>query len=707
MPQLLTPLVDLLPPERFKEWGVLAPHLVTFFDDLLIVEWREDALGNPIQRLRLFVFVECCDNDTEFGPGPAFIIHLQTFVRKQNKSWVVRNLASAAQPNDSFKISNFVICDVPSPDPCHPPTSPGQIYFSDFEAQIDQWITQTSELLGSKMDFLPFQVDFLGCDPIDSTCGEGTDPGWYAQVFILGNDFLDPIFVIAPLGVPNEQDIAQQIWDSYQEEIMEAVTSGIEILKDLAYSVSPIVGGTVALVFEAIDLAVDIELIFCAPLDERCPEPGYYFEFVSDGGAIAGRIKTGDIPPGYFGEPTNNMKFVATTQAENAVTSEFISLYNLDENARYDLWDVYRFGYTYELEIYDENFDIIALHRAILYTCNRENECPEGESYDPIDEICVKSCPSGQKPVNGECEPVDDFPVDSFIIPVWVEYEFSPVSGMQHTFRTSVDPLGTVTCDYRNDTTFDTPGNSGTSDNYMWDPREENIPIVHQTQVFSTSFQGEANTKFDYSTCGLPMAGAYRRVTHSLIFDGATGLTVGFDIDFGMEEVAGEFNQIGNEGETFLESVMDTNLFKGVSFTIYAGGDVVYSYTTPGFTPPVIINPPTGSCKLCAQPVAVLSLELPIRVYRDLPDGTQRTLAEIPVSQELMRIPLPSFCVDAPPGLNPTLFNITSNVVEGALSMVVDYAVDAALTALFPGYGALIGKFVDVSIEVDWTYECP
>lgn len=190
------PISDLIPPERFKEWSVLAPYSMSIYPDTISLEWRFNSLGEPIQRLRLLIQASCCDECTP-------VLHLTTFVRRQNRDWLPRNHFSAI---GDFGRQSYVNEDCPDPEPpeprqCPPPYSPGDFPYQDLRLQLEQWFSLSENITGSLDDFIFLSNSPDNCQDC-STPTRCPSPGWYIEYFDeFGESLGYEIFEPAPSNV--------------------------------------------------------------------------------------------------------------------------------------------------------------------------------------------------------------------------------------------------------------------------------------------------------------------------------------------------------------------------------------------------------------------------------------------------------------------------------------------------------------------------
>lgn len=689
MPALIYPLTDLLPPERFKSWSVMAPFSISFDESTILVEWREDALGNPIQHLRLLIGLACCYEDTEFGSGIGLQLFLQTFVRKKGSRWFPRNFSNALKKDDDYAFVNFEICEAPpETEGCEPPNTPGRIYFSDFEAQIDQWLIQSEIVSGSKTDLFVFEPDFLGCDPLDEfTCFE-RDSGWYYQVFIDRDDLFDPIFLIPPTGIPNEGNNHSQIIIQYQDDIIEDLVSLIPLLEDKEYNFGATQNNVTSIYFQELDLYIDIRSFFCDS-DPKCPFGGWGMEHFDFSGNPIGFtfLKVENIPE----EPDYGEICDFTYSNQQLIYNAMYAKYQ-PSGERYIDWDFY---ISCPISYYDR-YDTYESAMSQVYACI--TPCPPGTTYDPKTLTCVKKCPVGTAlDSDGNCTPIPEIEFDEDIqYFVRCDYVYIPGNQDYDTIHSldDVNGDGTLECTTSNSNSLSPPQYS-----YHIEPYDITQSYTSQVQVFHNSESSQGSLPENgFDGCG--WFGNYGSSTITYI-----GISLnGYGID-----CAPEFSSYVRDQT--LTAWGESNQYQTTGYTISINGKIIQSYASPGgSTPPTINNDNPGPCTFCMTAKLTISFVIPrMMITRRLPDGSKRVVYD---GQEFqlpgtIEVPLPTFCTNVPAGLDPLAIQVLASVAEQGLSLAIDLAVDSVVTATFPGFGAVFSKFVSFGVDFDVEYKCP
>lgn len=174
------PITDLLPQERFRDWSVLAPYSLSFFEDTIILTWEFeydpcDPMGgcNAFQPLGVVISASCVDCESSYvGESPYLMFNVATYRHTKNKRWVLRNTANSFLRNFDDRIRQEDLCE-PSGDPCAIPVTGGELTLVEFEQQVDQWLFQSQVVNGSKSDFILFDPEWQSCDPV---CPDGQAP---------------------------------------------------------------------------------------------------------------------------------------------------------------------------------------------------------------------------------------------------------------------------------------------------------------------------------------------------------------------------------------------------------------------------------------------------------------------------------------------------------------------------------------------------
>lgn len=578
------PITSLLPQERNYGWTVLAPYSIRFYPETVVVEWREDALGNRIQPLLFYLTVNCCYNSIEFINSTGLFYFLQLFARRNNRTWHLRSYANAFQPEGSVDIFNYLICLIPPADECVD-VEPGNMTIDDLSAQLDQWIIQSDNLYGSKLDFLPFNIDFNGCE--DVTCPQ---PGLF--IIIDGEQF----FISQP---PRRGELDPS-------EICELVSSNesydaLEIILTEHYD-------------DTVDNIIWYPSVSCLQLVVE-----WYFDPI---------------------EPPQE--------------------------------DIY----------------------PLLYCPNPEINCPPGTEYNPITD---------------QCEVIPDDP-PMFDEGANIRWRFR-ILGEYYVFASGCDENGCQTNDWARQP-YPTISNDTVTSTYFVDTAVEGVDLPTFNIITSNFSHGKSFSPKDGDECaGWP------------------------NIDTEVESIYLDYEvYTTHQGEQRYNGVIAVNpsRFRGCTFEPGSGQflvtkslrrfkleatvcirdlDASVEKCRTVFSQDLFlddeewdVNPPPPPPEYCTYRVdidLVAGFSLPIRIpYRDL-NGNYRVI-QYDALIDLVSIPVPSLYLRAP-CVDPTLVQVASAFIDGAVSLVIDELFDAALSAAFPIAGKIAAELIDVGISTQVT----
>lgn len=163
-------ITALLPTESLYFWSSWSPNTITFFDSCIEIIWDEDAFGSRAQKHMLRIFSFCCDSDSSLR----FSFFLSIY--RSTKFWDVRccynSISNSSDPTPSSYVEDvggrywYTHSDAFLPECNLVVPFDTRLAWSEFESIIDQWVSLSDTVNGHKYEFLPFQVDFLGCAPV-------------------------------------------------------------------------------------------------------------------------------------------------------------------------------------------------------------------------------------------------------------------------------------------------------------------------------------------------------------------------------------------------------------------------------------------------------------------------------------------------------------------------------------------------------------
>lgn len=676
---LQNPITNIIPPERSKAWSVMAPESLEFYSDEIVVVWTEDALGNQMQPLMVRIAFDCCGANTEVGDGPGMRIILKTYVKYKGK-WRLRNSAVAIQPNDQFKISNLDICPPGLPSGlCKPDVSPGFIYPTDLSAQVDQWILQASSITGNKMDFIPFDVDWEGCDEISDVC-TGRDPGWYAQLYILGNDFFDPYFITPPLGIPGEAEAYDYIWENYGDDILNWLGTQIDFLVGLVATVSPQVGGVVAIAWEGIQLVTDIKLVFC---DGEVPT----FSCESAG------------PGWYFVNLQRNYNITSTPYLK---VSDTICYPDEGSNGS-TLAELFGWSSSFESWIRSAFPDLGGLDYLIVGNSYAEAYFNDYQDYFYSDLVfCEGGCEDPDPDEDDWDEPVTLSDYYQISVYLFVPKE----TGSYQTYGLTRGAPCSQQCFWN----LIASGPEPTTDRYQFLGSFTNTSsqIGKQVQVTNWRYDLKKGASGYVCTASSPQCAEFnqsfdvylesvrptfkigtRITTSSIVFSSGIDGLVGGSVDNDSYTV-----------RTPPEAMLEYRIFDRAT-----GRTKIRRVPLPlplGVPPGDYILPPPQlpCCDYFVTPKLTLGLGMPVKKIK-----TGEVVLAFGI--DLLSIPLGTTELVCLPDVPNLITNTAAEVVGEVVGLAIDTAVDVALAFAFPVAGVVAGRIINIGTDIDVVKQCP
>lgn len=323
-----------------------------------------------------------------------------------------------------------------------------------------------------------------------------------------------------------------------------------------------------------------------------------------------------------------------------------------------------------------------------VYYCPRQ--CPPGYEWDG-DGGCepIGGCPPGTALQDGECvpfDPEDGIPEGIYNIRMYVD------SLTTTTMSETVTSCGATP-------EYGPPSVSNVTENGLaialsWDPASDPWPfnLVYESEIGQTGVTG----------CDGTVNILFLNVQEQRVWPTFVSQAVQY--------ASGE--QTGGNATSWISTKYSSTARYYARLLDPSTGETVREFDMGGFTlgdPNANVDNgiSSGTCTLCIHTSLTLSLGVSIPVYRTRPDGTREIFTNVPLNVDLGTISLPDLCVPIDEDASSIPITILTELAEVGVQVAVDAAVAGTLTAVFPGWGALLSEFVNVEVNASTSVTCP